>query len=81
MGPSLEQQIYKIIAEEGNVEVDNLKPEAELDKIGMDSVDMVCVIFALEDAYDVEIETDEVFQFKTLGELVTNLITHIESKK
>lgn len=39
--------------------------------LGMDSLDAVEVVMALEEAFDISIEEDKVSTFKTVGDIVT----------
>ncbi|MES1199127.1 MAG: acyl carrier protein [Pseudomonadota bacterium] len=56
-----------------------LKRDAVLSSIGIDSVDVVSILFALEDKYNVRLETDDIAWDKTLGELFDLVIAKYDA--
>ncbi len=77
---SLEAELIDLIAKEALVDVDKLKKDATLEEIGLDSVDMVSVIFALEDKYGVTIGENDIEKSATLGQMLTLIETKIAEK-
>ena len=77
---SLEAELIDLIAKEALVDVDKLKRDASLEEIGLDSVDMVSVIFALEDKYGVTIGENDIEKSATLGQMLTLIETKIAEK-
>ncbi len=73
---SVEDKLIDIIAEQLSVEKDKVVPAASfVDDLGADSLDLVELIMAMEEAFDTEI-TDELAE-KILT--VQNAIDHIKS--
>ena len=57
---AVEEKLIDIIAEQLGVDKDKVKPEASfVDDLGADSLDLVELIMAMEEAFDIEI-ADEV---------------------
>ena len=51
------------------VEVAQLKPEATFgDDLGADSLDLVELVMALEETFDIEVDEDELKDIRTVGE-------------
>lgn len=62
-------ELLDLIAEEALIDRAKLTPDATIESLGIDSVDTVSVIFALEERYGVQIETDEISRESTLMQL------------
>jgi len=52
---SIKDKIIVIIAEQGLLEVTDVKLEATLDDLGIDSLGVVESIFAIEEEFDIEV--------------------------
>lgn len=70
-------KVKEIIVEELNVDADKVTPEATLkEDLGADSIDAVQIVMDLEDAFNIEIDTDNAEAIST----VKNIVDYIESK-
>ncbi len=65
------EKIQSLIAEELDVNIDDVTPGASiLDDLGADSLDIVELVMALEEEFDVTVEDDEVQKLKTVNDVV-----------
>lgn len=65
------EKVKKIIVEQLGVEEDDVKMESSfIDDLGADSLDIVQLIMALEDEFDMEIPDSEVEKISTVGDAV-----------
>lgn len=62
------EKVQEIIVEELGKEVDEIKMETTFDELDADSLDVFQVISEIEDAFDIQIETEE--GLNTVGDLV-----------
>ena len=62
--------IYDLLAAEAPVDRADLKPEATLESLNIASLDVISVLFALEDKFNVVVETEEAQGATTLGDFV-----------
>ena len=63
------------------IEPDKLKDETRLqDDLSLDSLDMVEVVYELEDRFDVQIPEDKIAEIRTFGEVVDGLHSAVEAK-
>ena len=76
-----EEELIDLIAQEALIDRAKLKPEMTLEAIGIDSVDVVSVLFALEEKYGVRVETDELSKDQTLGDVIALVETKISAKE
>lgn len=75
---SLDPKINKIIEEQLGVEADRIKAEASfIDDLGADSLDIVELVMAMEEEFELEIPDEEAEKLKT----VQDVHTYITSKK
>lgn len=67
----MDQRVEDLIAEQLGVELDQVTTEASLmDDLGADSLDLVELVMALEEEFEIEITDDEGEKLKTVGEVV-----------
>ncbi len=65
------EQVKKIVAERLGVDVDEITPESSfVDDLGADSLDVVELVMAFEEAFDLEIPDEDVEQIATVQDAV-----------
>lgn len=73
---ALDDKIKKIIEEQLGVESDRIKEEASfIDDLGADSLDIVELVMAMEEEYDIEIPDEDAEKLQTVGDVVGYLNT------
>jgi acyl carrier protein len=73
---AIEERVIEIVAEELSVEKDKIRRETTfIQDLGADSLDIVELIMALEEEFDISIPDDEAEKITTVGEA----IVHIEA--
>jgi len=81
-GTELYDQIVEVISKEGMVEADKIKPDATIESLDLKSIDIVMILTAIEEKFDVYIPMDGAFQeAKTVQDLVDALAAHIQKEK
>lgn len=55
MSASVQDKVIEIIAEQAMLEVGDVSPEASLEDLGIDSLGLVESIFAIEEAFDIQV--------------------------
>jgi acyl carrier protein len=73
--------VLTIIADEVPIERAALDPSATLDSLNIASLDMISVMFALEDKFGVIIEQDDVKEAKTLEEFIAAVLAKANAPK
>ncbi|MGR3501228.1 acyl carrier protein [Pseudaestuariivita sp.] len=53
--PEVQQKVREIIAEQALLEPGDVTPEATLEELGIDSLGLVESIFAIEEAFDIQV--------------------------
>ncbi len=75
---SVEQRVKEIIADQLGVDIEQIKPESKfVDDLGADSLDVVELIMAFEEEFDVEIPDEDAEKIAT----VQDVLDYIEQKK
>ena len=73
----VQTRVAKIIEEQLGVESERVKPEASfIDDLGADSLDIVELVMAMEEEFDMEIPDEEAEKLKT----VSDVFTYVNSK-
>jgi acyl carrier protein len=73
-------QILDIIADEVPIDRAALLPDATLEALNIASLDMISVMFALEDKFGVIIEQADVAEAKTLGDFIAVVQTKSDAQ-
>lgn len=74
---SVEQKVKSIIAEQLGVGEDEIKPESSfIEDLGADSLDIVELVMAMEEEFEVEIPDEEAEHIKTVGDAINYVNTH-----
>ena len=71
---SVESDIYDIIAEKSAVDRSKLHSAAKLEELEIESLDVVEIIFASEEKFDIHVPynaNDQEVEFETVGDVVT----------
>jgi acyl carrier protein len=66
--------VLDVIAEESLVERSALTPEATLESLGIQSLDIISIVFALEDKFGIVLEQSEFEGVATVDQLVTIIV-------
>jgi len=76
-GASVETTVKGIIADQLGVSQDEIKMESSfIDDLGADSLDIVELVMAMEEAFEIEIPDEEAEGIKTVGDAVNYINTH-----
>jgi acyl carrier protein len=71
---SVESDIYDIIAEKSAVDRSKLQSDAKLEELEIESLDVVEIIFAVEEKFDIHVPynaNDQELEFETVGDVVS----------
>ena len=75
-----ETELLDLIAKEAIIDRDKLVREATLEDLGISSLDVISMLFELEEKYGVVIEEGDMPQMSTLGEMVDFLLSRINAQ-
>jgi acyl carrier protein len=74
---NVEQKVKSIIAEQLGVGEDEIKPASSfIEDLGADSLDIVELVMAMEEEFEVEIPDEEAENIKTVQDAVNYINTH-----
>jgi acyl carrier protein len=80
---SVESDVYDIIAEKSAVDRSKLKRDAKLADLEIESLDVVEIIFAVEEKFDIHVPynaNDQELEFQTVGDVVDAVQKLIEEE-
>ena len=74
----IETKVKEIISQQLEVSLEQLRPEASfVDDLKADSLAVVELVLALEDAFSIEIPDEDTEQIKTVKDAVNYIKTHV----
>ena len=74
---SVDEKVKNIIVDKLSVEPDEVVPEASfVDDLGADSLDLVELIMAMEEAFDMEISDDQAEKLQTVQDAINYIKEH-----
>ncbi|MFN3406327.1 MAG: acyl carrier protein [Caldimicrobium sp.] len=74
---SIEEKVIEIIAQKLNLSKEQVKPEASfVDDLGADSLDLVELVMAMEEAFGMEVPDEDAEKLRT----VKDVIEYVKSK-
>lgn len=72
----VKEKVIDIISNQLGIEPDAITPEASvIDDLGADSLDVVELVMALEEEFDVEIPDEEAEKIKSVGDIFSYMET------
>lgn len=73
---SLQPKVLKIIEEQLGVDPERVKPESSfIDDLGADSLDIVELVMAMEEEFDIEIPDEDAEKLRTVNDVMKYLST------
>lgn len=76
MGEGLIERVRRLLSDQLGVDPSEMKPDANiLDDLGADSLDVVELVMAIEETFDIEITDEEAESMRTVAD-VENYVTN-----
>ncbi len=77
---SLEERVREIVVEQLGVSADEVVEKASfIDDLGADSLDIVELVMAMEESFDVEIPDEDAEKIQTIGSAISYLKEKLEA--
>jgi acyl carrier protein len=67
---NIEDKVREVISRASGVPVNDIKPEAKLSDLDMESLEKLECVMSLEDALRVEIKEDDLWRLKTVQDVI-----------
>ena len=78
----VEAKIKEIIVEQLNVDESEVTPDASfIDDLGADSLDIVELVMAIEEAFDIEIPDEDAEKIRTVKDAIEYVLKKIQEKE
>jgi acyl carrier protein len=80
MGETVTEKVREIVASQLGVEESEVTPEASiLDDLGADSLDVVELVMALEEEFDLEVPDEDVETLRTIGDVARYIAERVRA--
>ena len=67
------EKVAEIIAKTAHCNVEDIKPETELEALGIDSLKAITVLFELEEAFEIHIPNELIPTISTVSDIMDRL--------
>ena len=67
------EKVAEIIAKTASCKAEDIKPDSELEALGIDSLKAITVLFELEEAFDIEIPNELISSITTVRDILDKL--------
>ncbi len=75
------QRVIGCIAKAQRIPTETMKAESTFEQLGIDSLDGINILFALESEFDIEIPDNAAQQVKTVGDMANGVFALVEQKQ
>ena len=73
----IQAEVQRIIKEQLDVDEKDIKPESSfIDDLGADSLGLVELVLAFEEAFEIDIPDEDTEKIRTVGDVVTYIESH-----
>ena len=80
MSDELKQRVLKTIATSKRIPIEQVTIESELQQLGIDSMDAVEILFALENEFDISIPDEEVRNVRNIRQMAEGVEKLVAAK-
>ena len=79
MAQDIPSEVKRIIKEQLDVDEKDIKPESSfIDDLGADSLGLVELVLAFEEAFEIDIPDEDTEKIRTVQDAITYIETHIK---
>ncbi len=79
--PEMIDKIIDVVVEEGKVERDKVTPEATLQTLGLESIEVVMILMGLEEKFDAYIPmSSDLSEARNLSELISVIVASMQAE-
>ena len=77
MSENIETRVKEVLAEQLSVDVSTLEPSKSfINDLGADSLDVVELVMAMEEEFNVEIPEEDAEKIQTVGDAIKYIVEH-----
>ncbi len=78
----IKEKIFDIVAKEARIDRESLSLDSKLEDLNIESLDMVQILFGIEDSFDVYVpQDDDSFKLETMADVVNGVKQLIAEKQ
>jgi acyl carrier protein len=74
---AMQEKIIEAVAKVAKRKTSEVRLDSSFEQLGMDSLDRVCLLFELEQAFDISIPEEAVQDIQTVQDVVSRLGKHL----
>lgn len=79
MSDDLTQRVISVIAATQRIPIQKISPGSTFEELGLDSLDSVNILFALEEEFKIDIPDDDTRDIRSVGQMIEGIRTLLAS--
>ena len=81
MSETIQDRVVRVIGTTRRIPLENVRPESTFEDLGIDSLDLLNILFDLESEFDIEIDDEEAKKVTNVGEMVAGISQLLEANR
>jgi acyl carrier protein len=73
MSDDLTQRVISVIARTQRIPPEKISPESTFEELGLDSLDSVNILFALEEEFNLDIPDEDTRDIRSIGQMIEGI--------
>jgi acyl carrier protein len=80
MSQTVTDRVIAVIAATQKISAEKIRPESTFQELGIDSLDGINILFALENEFDINIPDDSARSIRTVAEMIDGVSALLDGK-
>ena len=73
MSNDVTQRVISVIAKTQRIPPEKISPNSTFEELGLDSLDSVNILFALEEEFDIDIPDEDTRDIRSIGQMIEGI--------
>ncbi len=73
MSNDVTQRVISVIAKTQRIPPEKISPDSTFEELGLDSLDSVNILFALEEEFDIDIPDEDTRDIRSIGQMIEGI--------
>jgi acyl carrier protein len=80
MPSDIETTVIRLIANQKQIDTEQIKPELSLEALGVSSLDAITIVYEIEEVYDIEVPSEQLEELKTVQNIIDGVASLVDNQ-